>query len=102
MKALELNADVDPGPLMLSQIYVRQGRPQDALPEIKRERYEPIRVFLYAIAYDGLRQKKQSDAALSELITKYDTSNQHRIAEFYAFRYQSDEAFEWLDRIHVQ
>src|SRR5690348_4835597 len=31
-KALELSPDVWPGPIVLSQIYLLQGRPQDALP----------------------------------------------------------------------
>jgi tetratricopeptide (TPR) repeat protein len=101
-KALELNPDVWSGPIMLSQIYVMQGRPQDALPEIKRVRYEPSRVFLYAIAYYALGRKKESDAALSELITKYHASNQYQIARVYAFRNQSGAAFEWLDRAYVQ
>src|SRR6266481_6298305 len=101
-KALELNPDVFPGPLMLGKIYVLQGRPQDALPEIERVRYEPQRAFLYAIAYYALGRKKDSEAALTELITKYDASNHYQIAEVYAFRNQSDEAFEWLDRAYSQ
>src|SRR6266436_9953304 len=101
-KSLELNPDVFPGPVMLGNIYVLQGRPQDALPEIERVRYEPQRAFLYAIAYYALGRKKDSDTALSELITKYDASNQYLIAEVYAFRNQSDEAFEWLDRAYSQ
>jgi len=101
-KALELNPDVWSGPIMLSQIYVMQGRPQDALLEIKRVRYEPSRVFLYAIAYYALGRKKESDAALTELITKYHASNQYQIARVYAFRNQSGAAFEWLDRAYVQ
>jgi hypothetical protein len=36
------------------------------------------------------------------LTTKYHSSDQYRIAEVYAFRNQSDEAFEWLDRAYVQ
>jgi len=101
-KSLELNPDVFPGPVILGNIYVLQGRPQDALPEIERVRYEPQRAFLYAIAYHALGRKKDSDTALSELITKYDASNQYLIAEVYAFRNQSDEAFEWLDRAYGQ
>src|SRR5690348_6088901 len=85
-KALELNPDIWTGPILLSKIYVMQGRPEDALPEIERVRYEPQRAFLYAIAYYALGRKKDSDAALSELITKYDTSDQYHIAEVYAFR----------------
>src|SRR5689334_3635255 len=96
-KALELSPDVWPGPIVLSQIYLLQGRPQDALPEIKLVRNDPSRTCLYAIAYYALGRKKESDAALSELIAKYQR-NAYQIAEVYAFRNQSDEAFEWLDR----
>jgi TolB-like protein/DNA-binding winged helix-turn-helix (wHTH) protein/Flp pilus assembly protein TadD len=101
-KALELSPDVWPGPIQLSRIYVMQGRPQDALPEIELVHYEPIRAFLYAIAYHALGRKKESDAALSELITKYHATNAFEIASVYAFRSQPDEAFEWLDRAYAQ
>ena len=100
-KSLQLNPDVFLGPLMLGKIYVLQGRPQDALPEIERVRDESQRAFLFAIAYHSLGRKQESDAALSELTTKYQ-QNTYRIAEVYAFRNQSDEAFEWLDRAYGQ
>ena len=101
-KALELNPDVWPGHILLSQIYVMQGRPQDALPEIELVRYDHLRAFLYAIAYYALGREKESDAALSELIAKYHAGDAYQIAEVYAFRNQSDEAFEWLDRAYAQ
>src|SRR5438128_2524328 len=100
-KALELNPDVWPGDSMLSQIYVLQGRPQDALPESKLVRYDHQRAYLYAIAYYALGRKKESDDALRELIHKF-PQNTYEIAGVYAFRNQSDEAFEWLDRAYVQ
>jgi hypothetical protein len=40
----------------------------------------------------------ESDAALSELIAKYHEGAAYQIAQVYAFRNQSDKAFEWLDR----
>jgi hypothetical protein len=49
---------------------VMQGRPQNALAEIERVRYDPVRTFLYAIAYHALARKKESDTALRELIAK--------------------------------
>jgi TolB-like protein/DNA-binding winged helix-turn-helix (wHTH) protein/cytochrome c-type biogenesis protein CcmH/NrfG len=101
-KAIQLNPDVVAAHMVLSQIYVLQGRPQDALPEIELVRYDPIRASLYAIAYHALGRKKESDAALSELITKYHASGAWQIAEVYASRNQSDEAFEWLDRAYAQ
>jgi TolB-like protein/DNA-binding winged helix-turn-helix (wHTH) protein/Tfp pilus assembly protein PilF len=100
-KALELSSDVWPGRILLSEIYVMQGRPQDALPEIGLVQYDPLRAFLYAITYYALGREKESDAALSELTAKYH-ANAYQIAEVYAFRNQSNEAFEWLDRAYAQ
>src|SRR2546427_349197 len=79
-----------------------QGRPQDALPEIELVRYDPYRAILYAIAYYALGRKKESDAALSELVTKYHAGAAYQIAEVYAFRNQPDEAFEWLERAYAR
>jgi hypothetical protein len=39
---------------------------------------------------------------LRELIAKYHADSAFEIAEVYAFRNQSDEAFEWLDRAYAQ
>ena len=100
-KALELSSDVWPGRILLSEIYVMQGRPQDALPEIELVQYDSLRAFLYAIAYYAHGREKESAAALSELTAKYH-ANAYQIAEVYAFRNQSNEAFEWLDRAYAQ
>src|SRR5579864_6239580 len=70
-KALELSPDVWSGPIMLGRIYVLQGRPQDALLETERVRDESQRASLYAIAYYALGRKQESDATLSDLVTKY-------------------------------
>ena len=101
-KALELNPDVPPGPFYLILIYIMQGRPQDALPEFERLQIDSQRGVLYAITYYALGRKKESDAALSELIAKYSASDAYGIAEAYAFRNQPDEAFKWLDRAYTQ
>jgi TolB-like protein/DNA-binding winged helix-turn-helix (wHTH) protein len=100
-KALELNPDVWPGPIQLSKIHIMQGRSQDALPEIELIRQATVRAYLYPIAYYALGRKKESDTALSTLIAKYHEST-YGIAQVYAFRNQSDEAFEWLDRAYAQ
>jgi TolB-like protein/DNA-binding winged helix-turn-helix (wHTH) protein len=101
-KALELNPDVVAAHMVLSQIYVMRGQPHDALSEIELVRYDTVRAFLYPIAYYALGRKKESDAALSELITKYHAGGAYQIAQVYAFRNQSDKAFEWLDRAYAQ
>ncbi|HZC36091.1 MAG TPA: winged helix-turn-helix domain-containing protein, partial [Chthoniobacterales bacterium] len=101
-RAAELNPDLWNGHIFLSEIYILQRRPQDALPEIERVRLDSTRVSLYAIAYHALGRKNESDAALSELISKYHKGNEYAIAGVYAFRQESDKAFEWLDRAYVQ
>jgi TolB-like protein len=101
-KARELNPDVPPGPFYLIQIYILQGRPQDAFPEIERVQIDSQRGILYSISYYALGRKKESDASLSELISKYQSIEAYGIAAVYAFRNQPDEAFEWLDRAYVQ
>jgi hypothetical protein len=79
-----------------------QGRPQDALSEIELVHSDFVRRFLYAIAYHALGREKESDAALNELIAKYHEGAAYQIAQVYAFRNQSDEAFEWLERAYAQ
>jgi TolB-like protein len=101
-KALELDPDHWSTPVDLSRTYLLEGRPQDALPEIENVHYAPHRAWLYALTYYALGRKRESDAALSELITKYHASNAFEIATTYAFRNQTDEAFEWLDRAYAQ
>jgi len=39
---------------------------------------------------------------LRELIAKYHADSAYQIAQVYAFRNQSNEAFEWLDRAYAQ
>jgi TolB-like protein/DNA-binding winged helix-turn-helix (wHTH) protein len=101
-KALELNPDAGSGTETLGLIDLLQGRPQDALRDIEPVQYAPTRACLYALTYYALGRKKESDAALSELMIKYNASNAYEIAQVYAFRNQTDKAFEWLDRAYAQ
>ncbi|MGC1416430.1 MAG: winged helix-turn-helix domain-containing protein [Candidatus Acidiferrum sp.] len=101
-KAAELNPDVAPGPFYSVQIYILQERPRDGLPDIGRVQIDSQREVLYSIAYYALGRKKESDAALRELIGKYHGSDAYGIALVYAFRNQSDQAFKWLDRAYTQ
>jgi predicted Zn-dependent protease len=101
-KALELDPDHWASLINLSRIYLLQGRAQDALPEIEHVHNATYRAHLYALTYYALGRKKESDAALGELMMKYHASNAFEIATIYAFRNQTDEAFEWLDRAYAQ
>jgi adenylate cyclase len=99
-RALELKPDIWFSHYSLSQTYILQGRPRDALPEIDRvqQQVRDWGLYLHAAAYYALGQRTESDAALRELIAKYEGVDDYSIARVYAFRNQPDEAFEWLDR----
>ena len=101
-KALKLNADTWGSPVILSEIYLFQGRPQDALRESERISFAAFHIRTSAMAYRALGRQKESDAALRDLIEKLHSSAAFSIATVYAFRNQRDEAFQWLDRAYVQ
>jgi TolB-like protein/DNA-binding winged helix-turn-helix (wHTH) protein/Tfp pilus assembly protein PilF len=101
-KALELSPDVWPGHILLSKIYLMQGRPEAALPEIERVRYDSQRAFLYAMAYHAIGRDKESETALRELIAKDHARGPYSIATVYASGNRPDQAFEWLDRAYAQ
>jgi TolB-like protein/DNA-binding winged helix-turn-helix (wHTH) protein len=101
-KALELNADNWGSRIMLSEIYLLQGRPQDALRESERIQFGAFRIRTSAMAYSALGREKESDAALKELIEKFHANAAWSIATVYAVRNQRDEAFKWLDRAYAQ
>jgi hypothetical protein len=50
------------------------------------------------MAYHALGRKADSDAALAGLIAKYEKDASYNIAYVYAFRGETDHAFEWLDK----
>jgi TolB-like protein/DNA-binding winged helix-turn-helix (wHTH) protein len=100
-RALELSPQ-NKSHIFLAEIYVIQGRSQDALAEIKQERPDAYQLQHYAIAYHALGREKESDAALRELIAKYGKVAAFQIAQAYGFRRQPNEAFEWLDRAYDQ
>jgi TolB-like protein/DNA-binding winged helix-turn-helix (wHTH) protein/Tfp pilus assembly protein PilF len=101
-KALELNPDTWGSPIMLSEIYLLQGRAQDALRESERIQFAAFRLRTSAIAYYALGRESESDATLKELIEKFHANAAWSIATVYALRNQRDEAFKWLDRAYAQ
>jgi tetratricopeptide (TPR) repeat protein len=101
-KILEINPERPLVHTFLGRIYLAQSHPQEALAEMEREREEWARLEGLALAYHALGRKKDSDAALAELIVKNATDSAFQIAEVYAFRGETDRAFEWLERAYTQ
>jgi TolB-like protein/DNA-binding winged helix-turn-helix (wHTH) protein/lipoprotein NlpI len=101
-KALELDPDLGNVHYFLSEVYIMKGKPLDALPEIERVQEDDWRLHQYALAYYALGRKREADTALNELTAKYQAVEAYNIATIYAFRNESDKAFEWLDRAYAQ
>jgi TolB-like protein/Flp pilus assembly protein TadD len=76
---------------------LRKDKPEAALAAMQQESYEPLRLIGLAVAYHALGQAAESDAALAELIEKYEQEAAVNIAYVLAFRGEADRAFEWLD-----
>jgi tetratricopeptide (TPR) repeat protein len=101
-KALELHPEHAVAHSFLGRVYLAQGHPQEALAEMEREPELDWRPYGLALAYHALGRKKESDAALTEFVEKYHADSAFQIAEVYAFRGESDKAFEWLERAYAQ
>jgi tetratricopeptide (TPR) repeat protein len=101
-KALELNPKKEHDRELRGQILLAQGQPQQALAEIELEPNGMRKPFGEALAYHALGRPQDSNAALQQLIATSQQDSAFQIADVYAFRGESDEAFAWLDRAYTQ
>jgi TolB-like protein/Flp pilus assembly protein TadD len=82
----------------IAEILLRQGKAEDALAELQQETDENWRLMGLTMALHSLGRKAESDAALAELIAKYEKDSSYNIAYVVAWRGETDRAFEWLDK----
>ena len=75
---------------------------EEALAEMQKEPEPLWRGQGLALAYHAAGKKKEADAALAEFIEKYQNDAAFQIAEIYAYRGETDKAFEWLERAYKQ
>ena len=75
-----------------------KGDPAAALAAMQKESSEVWRLIGLPMAWHALGKKAESDAALAELIQKYEKEAAYNIAYVLAFRGEVDRAFEWLDK----
>src|SRR5437773_6494498 len=75
-----------------------KGDAKGALAEIEQEASEIYKMIGLSLAYQALRRKADSDAALAALIAKYEKDGPSNIAGVYAYRGEADKAFMWLDK----
>ncbi len=100
-RALELAPESAITHGMLGRVYLAEGRPEEALSEANKEKDLELRLQVLALAFHALGRKKESDANLAELMTKFPADDPFYIAEVFAFRRETDKAFEWLERAYT-
>jgi len=101
-KALELNPQKTYDHFTRGEIFLAQGRLEESLAEMKQEPGPYWRLTGEALVYHELGHEQDSNAALKDLINQYQQSMAYQIAEIYAYRGNSDLAFQWLNRASQQ
>jgi len=86
----------------LGRVLLAHNQPEAALTEMRKEGDDATRLGGSAMAYFALRRKADSDEALAQMVKDQAKHNPFYIAQVYAFRGESDEAFNWLDRAYEQ
>jgi len=90
-RAQELNPQLSSLHLTRGKILFSEGHGQEAVAEIEEETGEWEKLSGESLAYHALGRREESDN---------DCANQ--IAEVYAFRGETDKAFQWLERAFQQ
>jgi TolB-like protein/DNA-binding winged helix-turn-helix (wHTH) protein/Flp pilus assembly protein TadD len=101
-RAQELNSQLSSLHLTRGKILFSEGRQQEALAEMESETGEWEKLSGEALAYYALGRREESDKALNKLIATHQNDSAYQIAEAYAYRGETDKAFEWLDRAYRQ
>lgn len=79
-------------------LLLKGSAPEAALAEMQLEPAEEWRLIGLPMAWHALGNKAKSDAALAELIRKFEKGAAYNIAYVYAYRGEADKAFEWLEK----
>ena len=101
-KTLDLNPQATFAHASLGKILLVRGKPQQALDEIDKEPSEWERLTCQVMAYYAVGRKQDSNAAMAELVAKYQNDSAYQIAQAYAFRGETDKTLEWLERAYKQ
>jgi serine/threonine protein kinase/Tfp pilus assembly protein PilF len=96
--ALRLSPGRVDGQASLGLALLQKGDAEAALAEVQKEPEESWRLVALSIVYHALGRSADSDAALADLIAKYEKEDPSNIAYVLAYRGEADRAFEWLDK----
>jgi TolB-like protein len=100
-RTLELNPLFTRAHYFLGCVLLARGEPQAALAEMQTEKQDRTRLSGSAMAYFALQRKADSDTALAQML-ETEATHMYFVAQIYAFRGETGEAFKWLDRAYAQ
>ena len=75
-----------------------QNRPQEAIADAEKADHESLRLAILAMANNDLGFQEASDEAFGALLAEHADDDAYNIAMAFAWRGESDKAFDWLDR----
>jgi tetratricopeptide (TPR) repeat protein len=101
-KAQELNPQLSSLHLTRGKILFSQGRRTEALTEMEKETGEWEKLSGESLAYFALGRDAESEEALKKLIATHQNDCAYQVAEVYAYRGETDKAFQWLNRAFRQ
>jgi TolB-like protein len=102
LKIQEFNPEFPALHGLIGLVYITQLKAQEALAALDQVKDPIWRLPGMAMVYHTRGRKTQSDAALAEFIEKYQAGGAYNVAQVYAFRGETDRAFEWLDKAYAQ
>jgi TolB-like protein/DNA-binding winged helix-turn-helix (wHTH) protein len=97
-KAQELNPQLSSLHLTRGKIFLSNGHPQEALAEMEKETGEWQKLSGESLANHALGRREESGNALNRLIATHQSDSAYQIAEAYAYRGETDKAFQWMYR----
>jgi TolB-like protein/Tfp pilus assembly protein PilF len=96
--ALRLSPGYVIAQLIIGLALHEKGEYDAALAAMQAESHEGYRLVGLAIVHHALGQVAESDAALAELIERYERQLTIGVASALAFRGEADRAFDWLEK----
>jgi TolB-like protein/DNA-binding winged helix-turn-helix (wHTH) protein/Flp pilus assembly protein TadD len=101
-RAQDLNPQLSSLHLIRGLILLAEGHLQEARAEMENETGEWGKWTGESLAYHALGRREESDDALKKLIATHQSDCAFEVAEVYAYRGETDKAFEWLNRAYRQ
>jgi tetratricopeptide (TPR) repeat protein len=101
-RALEISPESTFALEGLGELQMLTGKPAEALATFRRNDLDAFRLFGVALAEYTLKNPRDSQQALDELVAKHAGDSAYQIAMVYTWRGERDKAFEWLNRAYAQ